>query len=275
MEEQELTLTDLLKVALKWWWLLIIGMVAAGACAFYYGKFCVTPMYKATTKCYVQASRQSVEQSSSDALIGEQRGIALSQMVVSNYIEILDTNNFAKEVAFYLGGNTRDGDSLDKLIKLKDIGTPDKRYTAKQLRKMITYTPKEELAVFSIDVVCDDASDAMKVERCIETVMMDYIESVAPGSGIISIIDNAYPSNGAINNRTVIYTLVGIIFGAAVMLGAAFIFDSADTRVKDEKSLSEACGLPVIGTIPDVFYAENQQRDDPIEVKNNGKARRS
>ena len=47
-------------------------------------------------------------------------------------------------------------------------------------------------------------------------------------------------------------TLAGAILGALLMFLLAYVFESADTRIKDEKLLAEKVGVAVIGVIPDM-----------------------
>lgn len=260
MQNNEISIVDLLKIAVKWLWLLIIGAVVAGVAAIFYAKFCITPTYKVVTKCYVQASEESMRTSSADALIGEQRGIALSQMIVNNYIEILDTNNFASEVLFYLEGGSKAGDSTAKLTKVKELGELEEEYTAKQIRSMISFNLIEEKVVFNISVVGANSDDIMRIAKCVEIVMMDYIENVAPGSGTIKVIDNARSNKSPINTNPMLIVVIGVILGAAIAFVVAFFIESNDTRVKDEKSLSKLIGLPVIGAIPDIEQFESTKK---------------
>ncbi len=259
MEKRELTFGDLMSLASKWIWLIVAVMVVFGALAFCYSEFCITPMYSSTSKCYVKASEEAMQTSSADALIGEQRGIALSQMVVENYIEILDTNNFASEVVYYLDGGTRSGDTYAKLKKLEALGETDRKYNKDIIRKMISYQPIEEKVVFNVSVRGDNPEDVLKVAQCIEIIMMDYIERVSPGSGVISVIDDAFSTGKPINDYTIIFTLAGLVLGAAIAFAVAFIIDSTDTRIKDETTLTELLELPVIGTIPDVGTLEQAE----------------
>ncbi len=250
--KKDFSFADVVSVGLKWFWVILIGTLIMGAAALYYAKFCVTPMYKSTSKCYVQANQEAVETSSSDALIGEQRGIALSQMVVVNYIEIFDTNNFAAEIEYYLNGGVKETDSAEKIAALKDVGKVSKKYSAKALRGMISCEMIEETSVFTVDVKGDNYKDVGKIAKYIEIIMADYVESKAPGSGEINVIDDAYENSNPVNNYTILFTLAGLVAGAFITFAIVFIIDCNDTRIKDEETLTQLLSLPVIGTIPDV-----------------------
>ncbi len=60
--------------------------------------------YKSTSKFVIQTKGQSA---GSD-ILDSQRTVAYAQLVVGTYIDIVNTNNFAKEVAFYMNGNVKE-----------------------------------------------------------------------------------------------------------------------------------------------------------------------
>jgi len=254
MDNREFTLSDLFGLAFKWIWMIIIGMVVVGAAAFYFSKFCVTPMYSSTSKYYVQTKmqqQQATQAADSNSVLNDQRSFVYAQTVVSGYIEVLDTYNFANELSDYLAGEIKDGDSGEKVAKLKELGAPSKKYSGKALKKMVTFSTKEEAVTFSSQVLCDNPDDAQKIAEYIEAIIPEYLDKKAPGAGAISIIDDALASNGAVNNKVVMNTILGILIGAVIAFLLAFVIDINDTRVKDEKELSEISALPVIGSIPD------------------------
>ncbi len=255
--KKEITYADVLSVALKWFWVILIGMVVLGGSAFYYAKFCVTPMYKSASKYYVQASQEALKTSGSDALIGEQRGIALAQMVVVNYMEIFNTNNFAAEIEFYINGGAKEGDSSSKLEALKGLGSMSKDYSAAEIKKMVSYETVGQTSVFNVTVKGDNYKDVGKMAKCIEIIMSDYVEEKAPGSGVITVIDDSGENDEPTNNYTIIFTLAGALAGAVLALVIVYLIDANDTRIKDKNTLTELLNLPVIGAIPDVSESEH------------------
>ena len=101
MENKEITILDLVKIALNWIWVLLIGAGICAAVAFFYSTKMVTPMYSSSSKYVIQTKGQDA---SSDVL-ESQRTVAYAQLVVGTYVDILNTRDFAVEVANYLNGN--------------------------------------------------------------------------------------------------------------------------------------------------------------------------
>lgn len=251
MENKEITVIDLLRVAVKWIYLLVAGMLIFGVAFFIYSKNCVEPKYQASTKYCIQTRGQSIE---SDVL-DSQRTVAYAQLVLGTYIDILNTRDFAQEVTFYMNGNVREGDSENKKQNIREIlfYVPEgKEYTTQGIKNMITYKSQEEKVSFDVSVESDSYTEAYAIACCIETIASDYIEEKYPGVGIVTVIDKAILSDRVVNDRVLVMTLVGIILGAFLMFLIAYLLECADTRIKDEKSLSEKTGVAVIGIIPDM-----------------------
>ena len=117
MDKREITILDLVKIALNWIWVLLLGAGICAAVAFFYSTKMVTPMYSASSKYVIQTKGQ---EATSDVL-ESQRTVAYAQLVVGTYIDIVDTRNFASEVASYMNGEvgtrTYTKDAIDTLFK--------------------------------------------------------------------------------------------------------------------------------------------------------------
>lgn len=117
MDKKEITILDLVKIALNWIWVLLLGAAVCAAIAFFYSTKMVTPMYSSSSKYVIQTKGQ---EATSDVL-ESQRTVAYAQLVVGTYIDILDTRNFSHEVAKYMNGEvgsvTYKKEAVDTLIK--------------------------------------------------------------------------------------------------------------------------------------------------------------
>ncbi len=252
MDKKEIALIDLCKIAIKRIYLLVAAMIIFGAAFYMYSKNVEKPQYEASTKYCIQTRGQSVE---SDVL-DSQRDVAYAQLVLGTYIDILNTRDFSEEVAFYMNGNERLSDSAEKRMLLsavvdyvKDNG---KEYTADGIKQMIKYGSEEEKISFDVSVQSGSHEEAYAIAKCIEIIASDYIEKKYPGVGVVTVIDKAILSDKPVNNRVVLMTLAGILFGLILSFAIVYIIEITDTRVKDEKTLAEKTGIAVIGVIPDM-----------------------
>lgn len=248
MNNRELTISDLISVALKRIWVIIAALVAGAIIALYYSCFMVTPMYRSVSKYLVDTttlSGDTLEQSSSSQ-IEYQRITALSRLVVSSYIEILDTRNFAEYIANALVENN---------VPLS------KQYSGNNISGMIQFSFEEESESFNVTVTAVTAEDALAVAECIQKEAGEYLAQKRTGSaGTLKIIDDARLNPSPINVRTTLSILIGAFIGAVLAFAVCFLVEINDVRVKDEKEVSEILGLPVIGSIPEyVVSADNKK----------------
>lgn len=256
MENKEIALVDLLKIALKWIYVIIAGMIICGAALFIYSKNFVDPKYSASTRYCIQTRGQSIE---SDVL-DSQRTVAYAQLVLGTYIDILDTRDFSEKVAFYMNGKVDAFDSQEKKEKLSAVAEYSKKsgkvYTADGIKNMIKYKSEEEKISFDVTVESGSHEEAFAIARCIEIIASDYIEEKYPGVGVVTVIDKAVHSDKPVNNRVLLLTLAGILLGAILSFAVVYIIECNDTRIKDEHTLAEKTGLAVIGVIPE-FNSES------------------
>lgn len=259
MEKNEISISDLLKIGLKWIHVLLAGMLIFGIALYVYASNFVVPQYRASTRYCIQTRGQSIE---SDVL-DSQRTVAYAQLVLGTYIDILDTRDFSEEIAFYMNGNTKETDSEEKKAALAEIleinKDSDKVYTADGIRKMIKYKSEEEKISFDVDVDSVSHTEAFAIARCIETAASEYIEEKYPGVGVVTVIDKAIHSDKPVNNRVLLMTVAGVLLGAILAFALVYILECTDTRIKDEQTLSEKTGLAVIGVIPDMSSEGSQK----------------
>ena len=249
MDKREFALSDIFSIAIKWLWMIVVGAVVCGAIAYYYNSFVVVPLYRSTTKMFVQTK----DEGKSANVVDSQRSFAFGQMVVSDYMDIFKTYTFAEEVAFYLAGNTKQTDSAQKSLRLQEIDLENlsQTYTAGQLYSMISYSAKEESALFTIQVIGKNHADCQIIAECLEIVVPGYLDEITSGVALLNVVDHARSSSSPINDKTRTNTLISIIMGAALAFVIAFVIEVNDTRVKDDKHLAEVFRIPVIGSIPD------------------------
>ncbi|MBQ7399022.1 MAG: hypothetical protein IJW06_00990 [Clostridia bacterium] len=125
MEKKEITILDLVKIALNWIWVLLLGGAICAAVAFFYSTKMVTPMYSASSKYVVQAKGQ---EATSDDILASQRVVAYAQLVVGTYVDILNTRDFAVDVANYMNGEY-----------------PEKEYSAEGKQKIINASIRQAI----------------------------------------------------------------------------------------------------------------------------------
>ena len=109
MNKHEFTLAEIFDIAIKRIWIILAAMIVGGLAALYYTSFLVTPKYQSTTKYLVDTtglSEAGYFAAATTASVEEQRHTVLSRLLVSSYIEILQTHNFSEFLAVKLESKT-------------------------------------------------------------------------------------------------------------------------------------------------------------------------
>ena len=256
MNKHEFTVAEFFGIAIKHIWIIFAAMIIGGLAALYYTSFLVTPKYESETKYLVDTTSLAADAGyygSTTASVEEQRNTVLSRLIVSSYIEILQTHNFSEYLAIMLESNT-------------NLSRP---YTGDELFGMIKYTFEEEKEFYLVTVTATDPADAFIIARCIEENSESYLATKKNSAqGTLKVIDNARTNENAVNVNFVLNVIIGALCGAILAFAIAFVIDINDVRIKSEKELIRAVDLPVIGSIPEqILY-----RDSPSPSQSRQKA---
>lgn len=256
MNKHEFTVAEFFGIAIKHIWIIFAAMIIGGLAALYYTSFLVTPKYESETKYLVDTTSLAADAGyygSTTASVEEQRNTVLSRLIVSSYIEILQTHNFSEYLAIMLESNT-------------NLSRP---YTGDELFGMIKYTFEEEKEFYLVTVTATDPADAFIIARCIEENSESYLATKkSSAQGTLKVIDNARTNENAVNVNFVLNVIIGALCGAILAFAIAFVIDINDVRIKSEKELIRAVDLPVIGSIPEqILY-----RDSPSPSQSRQKA---
>lgn len=256
MNKHEFTVAEFFGIAIKHIWIIFAAMIIGGLAALYYTSFLVTPKYESETKYLVDTTSLAADAGyygSTTASVEEQRNTVLSRLIVSSYIEILQTHNFSEYLAIMLESNT-------------NLSRP---YTGDELFGMIKYTFEEEKEFYLVTVTATDPADAFIIARCIEENSESYLATKkSSAQGTLKVIDNARTNENAVNVNFVLNVIIGALCGAIIAFAIAFVIDINDVRIKSEKELIRAVDLPVIGSIPEqILY-----RDSPSPSQSRQKA---
>lgn len=256
MNKHEFTVAEFFGIAIKHIWIIFAAMIIGGLAALYYTSFLVTPKYESETKYLVDTTSLATDAGyygSTTASVEEQRNTVLSRLIVSSYIEILQTHNFSEYLAIMLESNT-------------NLSRP---YTGDELFGMIKYTFEEEKEFYLVTVTATDPADAFIIARCIEENSESYLATKkSSAQGTLKVIDNARTNENAVNVNFVLNVIIGALCGAIIAFAVAFVVDINDVRIKSEKELIRAVDLPVIGSIPEqILY-----RDSPSPSQSRKKA---
>lgn len=166
MEKKEITILDLVKIAARWFWVLLLGAVLCAGIAFFYSTKMVTPMYSAKSKFVIQTKDQD---GASTDVLEAQRRVAYAQLAVGTYVDIVNTRDFADELAFYMNGNVK-----------------DKKYSAEGIKNVVNIYIKHGMIADGgmveggkLDAVIDKLADAGFINQSYKQVpVADVVEAL-------------------------------------------------------------------------------------------------
>lgn len=233
----DISLSYLVKLALKKLWFLLIAAVIFGGCTFCYCNFLTKPIYKAsgsllvTNGALISNSTNASYQSSSSKIAGTD--IVASLNLADTIKDILNTPDIFKELSEATGG----------------------KYSYRTLMSSSTVDRRSDTTLF-IDISFSTGSrqDSVELVNTFLELAPTYISKSLPdsNSSITTTADNAvktYP-------RTAFSTLTAALIGAVVAFVIVFIIDSTDHALKGDNDFTENFSIPLLGTVPD--FAETQ-----------------
>lgn len=221
--KEQLTLAELMDMFLRKWWILALSAVIFSVSAFFYAQVMVAPLYKTDGTLYVNAQRTQTSDIS-------QGNMLASKLLAETYREILSRRTFLSRVA-------------------EDL---DNRYTVSEIGKMISISPLNETEIMEIQVVGEVPEDVYMVCHSVLTHAADELVRVV-NAGSVKILDDGQvpkePFSPNVRNYTLIAFLIGIAFGALIIL-CTEVFD---TRIKSRDDIVNKYSEPLLGEIPELI----------------------
>lgn len=237
-ETLELDLKEIGKMLLKNIWAIILCAVIAGLGMLTYTVNFVAPTYKAGVTMYVNNSSGVNGQyiSSND--------LAVAQRLVETYTNIIASNTV-----------------LTKVVEAS--GRTD--ITADKLRGMLAASAVGETEMFTVSVIAPDPQMAADLANLIAQVAPDEIKKIIPGSTAV-VVDYARIPNSRYGPSYTKNTILGFLAGGVLVAAVLVVLQVVDTRIVKKEDLERICGVPVLGTIPEI--------DEEFQAASSRKVRR-
>ena len=220
--KEQLTVTDVINMLLRKWWIIALCSIIFSVCTFFYAQFMIEPLYLTDGSLYVNARRTQTSDVS-------QTNIMASQQLANTYKEILSRRTFLAQIA-------------------EDV---DNKYTVNELKRMIAYQALNETEIMEVVVMGTVPEDVYRICHSILTRASDELIRVV-NAGSVKILDDGQiperPYAPNVKNYTIIAFLLGVLFGAMIILCIEFM----DTRVKSRDDVINRYDEPLLGEIPEL-----------------------
>ena len=237
-----ISLVDLLKLALRYIYILIAVALVAAIVAFSYCSFAVNPRYSSTGSIVVtngaiinDASVQTSSSTTANKVTGSD--ISASLLLSNTIIDILNTNDIYKQLASELGD----------------------KYSYTNLMSRATVKQRNEDTLFiDVSFSADAPEEAQTLVNNFLELVPDYIAKFIPGStaAVTTTADGAvkiYPQT----TKTV---FVAAIAGALLSYAVIYVVSIFNTTIKSEEDIKASCNLTVLGNIPDFSSASSAKK---------------
>lgn len=219
----QLSVTDIIDMLIKRWWIWVIAAVSLSIVTFIYSEVFVDPLYRTDGNLYVNAQRTQTSD------ISQQNQLA-SQTLVTTYKEILGSRSFLSQVA-------------------EDV---DNLYTIENLKKMISMSSVNGTEILQITVTGKIPEDVYKICHSVLIHAPDELIRVV-NAGSVKILDDGQiptaPVSPNVKRNVLIAFMAGMILGAFVIL----VLELFDTRIKSRDDIVNKYEEPLLGEIPAVY----------------------
>lgn len=232
--EKEVNIQELISIILRKWWLVAVLAVVFGTSFFLYSKYIIPEQFTSYGSLYVNNKAQQIIKSYTDNNTANLYDLTTSEKLVDTYKAILSSNNFFS------------------LLKEK-TGT---EYDIASLKKMVSYSSGEEIAIIDVYVTALSPKEAQKLcAAVLENANYAIMDIVEVGS-VKTIDDATLPKSHSYPNVTK-NTLMGILIGIIIACGIIFMMYYFDVKIKTVEDIESRFDLTVLGTIPNMEEIEN------------------
>lgn len=229
--KEQLSLAEIIDIFLRKWWIIALCAVIFSVGAFFYAQVMVDPLYRTDGTLFVNAQRTQTSDVS-------QMNLIASKQLAETYKEILTRRTFLSRVS-------------------EDVHN---RYNLAELSKMISISPLNETEIMEVRVTGKVPEDVYKICHSVLTHAADELVRVV-NAGSVKILDDGqipdYPYSPNVRNYTLIAFLIGLAFGALIILCTELF----DTRIKSRDDILNKYSEPLLGEIPELIIPVKKAGD--------------
>lgn len=219
---EDIKLKEIFSYLLQKIWLVLIILVLVVAGGELYSTQLKTPLYASSTNVVLISDSASKSEITTN-------DITLSNNLVKTYSEIVKSRNV-----------------LSKVIENLNL---DISY--EQLASKVNATSVASTQLITIRVSDKDSKTAQRIANEIGKVFKTEIKNIY-GFNNVQIVDEAAEASSAYNVNLLKETILYIIIGSFLGVGATYLIYAFDKTIKDTDTVENKLGLTVIGVVPKV-----------------------
>lgn len=220
MEEQVISLGEILEVLKKRWKLILIVTLFATLVSGLVSFFLISPKYEASTKLFI--GKEAGAEAGYD-----QSEIAMYQKLMKTYSEAIKTR-----------------DLVGRAIKVANSNL-----TEDEVLKKLTVVTVADTQILQIKIDDKDPTMAATMVQAITNEFVTTSKVLVP-NGNIKVIESVKVPEIPVSPNKKMNIAIAFLLGLMVSVGVSFLLEFLDNTYKNREQLEKELDIPVIGTIP-------------------------
>lgn len=237
MEEKTINIMDLVMIAWRRIWVIIIAAVVFAVAAFGYCEIFLTKEYSATASILVtNGAVTTAQDEKTDKVSGSD--ISASLYLTYTIVDILNTTDNYQKVAEAVSAETGG------------------EYTYQNLMNRSTIARRSEDTLF-IDVTfkSTDPNEAIHLANTFSVISCNHIPNIIPNAKA-NVVAKAYKAVQTYP-RSLMTTAIAGVVGAVLAYIVLFIIESTNRAIKGEEDFTNTFDVPLLGAVPDFENVES------------------
>ena len=220
MEEQVISLGEILEVLKKRWKMILIITLLATLVSGLVSFFLISPKYEASTKLFI--GKEAGAEKGYD-----QSEIAMYQKLMKTYSEAIKTRDLVGRAIKSANSNLTEDEVFEKLTVVTVADT--------QILQIKINDKNPNMAATMVQAITNEFVTTSKV--------------LVP-NGNIKVIESVKVPETPVSPNKKMNIAIASLLGLMVSVGISFLLEFLDNTYKNREQLENELGIPVIGTIP-------------------------
>lgn len=222
MEEQVISLGEILEVLKKRWKLILIVTLLSTLVSGLVSFFLISPKYEASTKLFIG------KEAGAGSVAGyDQNEIAMYQKLMKTYSEAIKTR-----------------DLVGRAIKVANSNL-----TEDEVLKKLTVVTVADTQILQIKIDDKNPNMAATMVQAITNEFVTTSKALVP-NGNIKVIETVKIPEIPVSPNKKMNIAIAFLLGLMVSVGISFLLEFLDNTYKNREQLEKELDIPVIGTIP-------------------------
>lgn len=256
MENDSISIVDILKEMLHKLWLIILFFIVGLVTAFFVSTYILPEKYSSYTTMYVKNNGKSLQEyylNSSD--------ITAAKSLVSTYTAVLQSDTMMRNV----------GESLikdygeERIAKVFNVSHG--KVSESSIKSSLSMSSVNDTEVMKITSTTTDAEISAAVCQTIARLAPDFLIRVV-GAGSVETIDEAQINYTVVSPNVIKNSLMGAIMGMVIACIIIFLIYFFDNTVKSSQTLSDKFDKAILGEIYDI--SESKKKESAVKGDLNG-----